>query len=176
MRIIFESHSTSEDNEKWIASGHLNPPLSEKGREQAIELGKRYASWVPDIILCSDLKRSSETADLAFPHFPKIQSPFLREWNYGTYNGKSVEEVENLKHSHIHDPFPEGESLDSTVVKILDFLDLQLTIYQNILIIAHRSTFYALEHRYNRRSLESLIRAPWTWRPGWVYQGEKATC
>lgn len=40
--IIFESHSTSQDNEQKIASGHLDPSLSITGREQAIALGKRY--------------------------------------------------------------------------------------------------------------------------------------
>jgi len=49
--IIFESHSTSVDNEKGVASGQLDPALSEKGKNQAIELGKRYIASMPDVIL-----------------------------------------------------------------------------------------------------------------------------
>lgn len=34
--LIFESHSTSTDNEKGIASGWLNPSLSDTGISQRI--------------------------------------------------------------------------------------------------------------------------------------------
>jgi broad specificity phosphatase PhoE len=60
--IIYETHATSEHNERGIASGHLDPPLSAKGGVQALDLGKRHALTPPDLILCSDLKRSYQTA------------------------------------------------------------------------------------------------------------------
>ncbi len=169
--LIYESHSTSEDNEKKIASGHLDPPLSETGKQQATALGNRYLRNPPDIIFCSDLKRSYETAQIAFPHVLRIQTPLLREWDYGIYNGKSVEEVEHLKSLHIQHPFPKGENLKSATARILNFLDEQLekSPYQRIMIIAHRSAFYALEHRYHRQSLESIVNTPWVWREGWIY-------
>jgi broad specificity phosphatase PhoE len=169
--IIYESHSTSQDNENRIASGHLDPSLSELGKRQAIELGRRYIQNPPDILFCSDLKRSYETAQIALPHVPRIQTSLLREWDYGIYNGRPVDEVESLKSFYIRKPFPEGESLESVVEKILIFLDGQLKILSNkkIMIVGHRSTYYALEHRYHRRSLELIVSAPWTWRKGWTY-------
>lgn len=39
LEIVFETHSTSVDNERRIASGWLDPELSETGRQQAQRLG-----------------------------------------------------------------------------------------------------------------------------------------
>jgi len=43
LTILFESHSTSDDNLIGIASGWLDPPLSPLGEQQAKQLGIRYA-------------------------------------------------------------------------------------------------------------------------------------
>lgn len=64
--LMFEAHATSTDNERGIASGHLDAPLSEQGRTQAKELGSRYQDSKISLICCSDLQRSYETAELAF--------------------------------------------------------------------------------------------------------------
>ena len=42
VQIVFETHSTSEDNEGGIATGWLDGRLAEKGRKQAGELGRRW--------------------------------------------------------------------------------------------------------------------------------------
>jgi broad specificity phosphatase PhoE len=43
IEIVFETHSTTTDNERWIASGWLDGQLSTLGRRQAKELGDRRA-------------------------------------------------------------------------------------------------------------------------------------
>ena len=43
IEIVFETHSTTTDNERWIASGWLDGQLSPLGRRQAKELGERRA-------------------------------------------------------------------------------------------------------------------------------------
>lgn len=165
---IYESHATSEDNERGIASGHLDPPLSLKGKEQATELGKRYERRPPPVLLCSDLKRSRQTAEIAFPGVPLIQSPQLREWNYGVYNGKGVVEVEALRKRYLQEPFPGGESLEEVAQRVWSFLKKEWG--EEVLVIGHRSTFYALEHFCNRRPLEEIVVAPWKWQKGWLYR------
>ena len=64
--LIFESHATSLDNELGISSGILDSPLSEKGRQQAKDFGLRYINSNISIVYVSDLKRSFETAEIAF--------------------------------------------------------------------------------------------------------------
>ncbi len=41
VEVVYETHSTSVDNERGIATGWLDGELSEWGREQASELGRR---------------------------------------------------------------------------------------------------------------------------------------
>lgn len=42
--IIFESHGTTVDNEKHLASGWADCELSELGIKQSKEIGERYLS------------------------------------------------------------------------------------------------------------------------------------
>ena len=60
VEIIFETHSTSRDNENGVASGWLDSCLSENGKQQAKELGKRRLAERVDAIFTSDLARAVE--------------------------------------------------------------------------------------------------------------------
>jgi alpha-ribazole phosphatase/probable phosphoglycerate mutase len=64
--LIFESHSTTEDNEAGLAAGWLDTPLSERGKQQAKELSERFKGQSFDAIFCSDPQRSYKTAEIAF--------------------------------------------------------------------------------------------------------------
>lgn len=169
LHIVFESHSTSIDNEKGIASGYLDSPLSEKGRKQAQDLGLRYQENQFPLVYCSDLQRSVQTAEIAFASkkIPIIQDPRLREWDYGEYNGCPTTELEQMKLSHIRHPFSGGESLLDAYHRICDFL--RTITEPRLLIIGHRATYLTLEHLFSNNSFEDLVQAPWCWQPGWEY-------
>lgn len=171
--IIFESHSTSEDNEKKIASGWLDPPLSKQGIEQAKNLGTRYEKDSPSQIYVSDFCRCYQTAQIAFGHrsIPIIQDFRLREWNYGKYNGALAQDVEALKINHIQEAFPDGESLEQVFDRFISFKQefLHSIIKDKILIIGHRAIYYALEFYFRKIPLNALLSMPWTWQPGWHY-------
>jgi alpha-ribazole phosphatase/probable phosphoglycerate mutase len=171
--IIFESHSTSFDNENHIASGHNDIGLSPLGEQQTKELGERYESIRLDAIFCSDLKRSYETAELAFGEkFPIIQDARLRECDYGDFTQHPSEEVEPLKELHITEPFPNGESYNQTAARMGEFLKDLLKDYdgKKVMIIGHRATQYGLEHWIKGVQMIDAVTAPWHWQPGWVYQ------
>lgn len=113
--IIFESHSTTEDNEAKLAAGWYDVALSKLGEEQAVQLGERYKDQKFDAIFCSDLQRSYKTAQLAFGNkYPIIKDKRLRECNYGDLNRASKKEVKALKEEAITKPFPNGESYQDT--------------------------------------------------------------
>jgi 2,3-bisphosphoglycerate-dependent phosphoglycerate mutase len=172
-KIIFESHATSLDNEKLLASGWLDSPLSQKGIDQAKELGLRYKAEDFSRIYVSDLSRSSKTAQIGFCNrdMPIIKDARLREWNYGQFNGFSTLEVDTLKIEHIKTPFPSGESLEQAISRFLSFYEacLQSTKSGTILIIGHRATYYALEFLFKKIALKTLLTTPWKWQPGWHY-------
>lgn len=171
--IIFESHSTTTDNEAKLAAGWNNVPLSELGIEQAKQLGERYAGERFDAIFCSDLQRSYKTAEFAFgSKYPIIQDERLRECNYGDLNGTPKAEIEAQRASRISTPFPNGESYQDTAKRMKSFLDDLAKDYtgKKVMIIGHRATQYGLEHWMKGVPLLEAVTAPWQWQPGWKYE------
>ncbi|HMQ09277.1 MAG TPA: histidine phosphatase family protein [Candidatus Nanoperiomorbaceae bacterium] len=171
--IIFEAHSTSLDNEAGLASGHNDVELSELGLKQSKELGERYAGRKFDAIFCSDLRRSYETAQLAFGDtYPIIRDERLRECDYGEMTQQPTSIVNPEKVNRMAVPFPGGESFQQCCARIADFLQDIAGEYDNktIMIIGHRATQYGLEHAINHVPIYDAVTAPWQWQPGWKYE------
>ncbi|HVA42153.1 MAG TPA: histidine phosphatase family protein, partial [Acidimicrobiales bacterium] len=66
LQLIFETHSTTEDNEAGIATGWLPGRLSETGIQNAIALGERRRNDGLAAVFVSDLARAVETVEVAF--------------------------------------------------------------------------------------------------------------
>lgn len=173
IKILFEAHSSTWDNEAGIASGANDSPLSDIGKKQAAQLGIRYKDMPFDAVFCSALARSYRTAEIAFPnHYHLIiQDPRLNECNYGKLNGLLTSTVEPMKKKHITTPFPEGESYTDTCQRMHSFLQDLAQSYQDksILIIGHRATQYGLEHWLKGKSIDEAVTERWSWKPGWEY-------
>jgi broad specificity phosphatase PhoE len=172
MKLWFETHSTSIDNERRIASGHLDAPLSEKGRIQAAELGARYSNRPLAIVYSSDLERASMTAEIAFAgtNVLRHQDRRLRECDYGDWAGCPVEELDAARLRFVHEPFPGGESFTDVVRRVEAFMHGLARANDPVLIIGHRAPWYALEHLLRGRDLQQLVTSRWKWQPGWEYE------
>lgn len=173
--IIFETHSTSFDNESHLSSGHNDVALSPLGEKQAKELGERRKNEHFDMIFCSDLQRSYRTAEIAFgDKFQIIKDKRLRECDYGDLTKHPSEEVEKDMINRISTLFPKGESYQDCIKRIKEFLDdlsqMSSDRGTNVLIIGHRATRFGLEHLINGKSLKELVTTPFKWQPGWSYQ------
>ncbi len=173
VKIIFETHSTSFDNEAHRSSGHYNAELSPLGEQQSRELGERYQDEHFNAIFCSDLQRAYRTAEIAFgDKFSIIKDARLRECDYGDFTRRPSEEVEAEKPKRIKEPFPNGESYEQASERMKSFLQDLLRDYdgKKVMIIGHRATQYGLEHWIKGLPLEQVIPAPWKWQPGWTYE------
>ena len=173
VNIVFETHTTSLDNEEYISSGNYDVALSPLGEKQAKELGERYMDEHFDAIFCSDLQRSYRSAEIAFgDRFPIARDKRLRECDYGDLTRHPSSEVDPQKVNHITEPFPNGESYEQTLERMKDFLDDLKKKYEGkrVMIIGHRATQYGLEHWINRVDLKTLITTPFKWQPGWTYK------
>lgn len=175
--IIFESHSTTLDNEAHLSSGHFDVGLSKLGLKQSKELGERYKNENFAVIFCSNLQRSYKTAEIAFGKrgFPIIKDVRLRECGYGDLTRHPSEEVDQEKPKHIKVPFPKGESYEETAKRMRSFLKDLLKNYdgKKVMIVGHRATQYGLEHWIKGVSVHDAVIAPWKWQPGWIYLLEK---
>jgi alpha-ribazole phosphatase/probable phosphoglycerate mutase len=172
MQVVFETHSTSEDNERGIGTGWLGGSLSATGRAQAESLGARRRADGIDRIYTSDLNRAVETAEIAFAGtgIPVVLDWRLRECNYGMLNGVPRTVLDAERPRRIDRPFPGGESWREAVARVGGFLDeLARTSDDRVLLIGHVATHWALEHRLRGVPLEELVNDEFAWREGWEY-------
>jgi broad specificity phosphatase PhoE len=173
VQVVYETHSTSEDNELGFATGWLGGTLSPVGREQARQLGQRRRNDGVDIVIASDLNRAVETAQIAFGDsgLPIQLDWRLRECNYGAMNGMPRSQLDTERHLRLDKPFPGGESWREAVERVSLFLG-DLTKEQEgqrVVLIGHVAPRWALDHIVDGQPLEELLDAPFHWREGWEY-------
>jgi len=173
IELVFETHSTTEDNEQGRATGWLPGRLSERGRLQARELGRRRAGDGITAVFSSDLARAAETASVAFGDspVPVLLDWRLRECDYGRRNGMPAAELHAGRRRHLDQPYPAGESWRQAVTRVSRFLaDLPLRWSgQRILVIGHVATRWGLDHVIDGMPLGDLAGQPFGWQPGWEY-------
>ena len=173
VEIVFESHSTSVDNERGIATGWRHGRLSERGREEAAALGARRRNDAIAAVFPSDLRRAMETAEIAFggSGIPIHPDARLRECDYGELNGGPAAEVAAERSRRIDEPFPSGESYRDVVERVRSFVEEVSSAYdgRRIVVVGHSATRWALEHVVTGRPLEELVEEPFEWQPGWLY-------
>lgn len=172
IQVVFETHSTSVDNERGIATGWLEGELSEAGREQAAQLGERRRNDGLELVVSSDLRRAVETVAIAFAGstLPIRYDRRLRECNYGEWNGMPRAKLEAERPNRIEVPFPGGESWRQAVQRHAGFLsELAAEPPKRVLLIGHVATRWALDHLLNGVPLEQLAVEPFVWREGWDY-------
>jgi broad specificity phosphatase PhoE len=171
--VVFETHATSEDNERGIATGWLGGALSAAGREQARELGARRRDDGLDAVYASDLNRAVETARIAFGDDAAVMLDWrLRECDYGDWNGMPRSRLDAERGRHVDEPWPGGESWRQAVERVDGLLD-ELAAARNgqrVLVIGHVATRWALERRVCGRPLEELAAEEFVWEPGWEYE------
>jgi broad specificity phosphatase PhoE len=91
--LIRHAESTWNAGGRW--QGHGNPPLSTRGREQAVALAERLAGEGVDLLIASDLTRSVETAAILGARWglaPQLDAR-LREIDIGTWTGLTREQI-----------------------------------------------------------------------------------
>jgi broad specificity phosphatase PhoE len=172
VHLVYETHSTSVDNERGIATGWLPGELSAEGRRLAHALGERRRNDGFACVFTSDLRRAVETAEIAFDGFPiEIrQDARLRECNYGDLNGAPVGEFDPRRR-FVDRPYPGGESYRDCVEKMRRFLGDVAREFDGcrVLVIAHGAQRWALPHLLDGIPLEDLVDAPFEWQEGWEY-------
>ncbi|HEY9345399.1 MAG TPA: histidine phosphatase family protein [Inquilinus sp.] len=173
VELVYETHSTTEDNETGIATGWLPGRLSQAGRAQAAELGRRRRNDGLAAVFVSDLARAVETAAIAFSGLaiPIHQDKRLRECNYGDLNDCPVETLAAMRGRHIERPFPGGQSYRQVVEATENFLKDVKDRWNGarVLVIAHSANRWALRHLLDGARLEDLVEAPLEWQPGWTF-------
>lgn len=75
--------------------GHIDEPLSKEGVEQINQMLKEYDYPPVDAVFSSPLSRCTETAKLIYPGKKPLVIDDLIEYNFGEFEGKTAEELQN---------------------------------------------------------------------------------
>jgi glucosyl-3-phosphoglycerate phosphatase len=94
-RLLVVRHGESTWNAEERLQGQLDPPLSEQGREQAAALGRAVdlMGFESERIVCSDLTRARETAELLGVRPGRFEARW-REIDIGAWGGRPAAEVD----------------------------------------------------------------------------------
>lgn len=121
MRLLWIRHGQTEENALKQYISYTNAPLNQVGMKQAQSLIQKLKKVPVDRIYSSDLLRCLETVrEFATDrNVSVIPNSFLRELNFGQWEGKTYEEIMALNMEKgtawYNDPFsvspPDGETL-----------------------------------------------------------------
>lgn len=87
-------HGLTAENLQGRYVGHIDVPLCEQGKEQIEDLISNYNYPYAQVVFSSPLKRCMETAKMIYPTNEIVPMNELIEYNFGEFDGKTAEELE----------------------------------------------------------------------------------
>ncbi|MFH1305992.1 MAG: histidine phosphatase family protein [Candidatus Omnitrophota bacterium] len=92
-RLILIRHGETDYTLQKRYCGFSDPPLNNRGREQAKALAGRFKADRIDVVYSSDLERALRTAEKVFAGRSVRRSANFREVNFGIFEGMKYEEI-----------------------------------------------------------------------------------
>jgi probable phosphoglycerate mutase len=147
---VLARHGQTEWSRSGQHTGRTDIPLTDAGRDEARALANVLAARTFTRVVSSPLLRAVETARLAgFGDRFEIQ-PDLREWDYGTYEGRTSDEIRReipdwTVWSH---PIVGGESLEAVGGRADRVISELLPTGGDVLVISHGHFLRVLTARW----------------------------
>ena len=142
----FLRHGETDHNRHHLCAGsQTDVPLNNAGKNQARMLRDKIKSLPVHKVVCSPLKRTIQTAQLA-TSLPLVLEQGIRECHVGDFEGKPVPEfVRHFEAISPDTPFPNGESrlevATRTVAAVNKFLS---DTEENLLVVSHGIVYWSL--------------------------------
>lgn len=158
IELILSRHGETEENKLHIMQGQLPGHLSELGKQQAKALAETLDKEELDVIVCSDLARSYDTA-MAVARQKGLQpvaTPLLREMDWGIYTGKVADEMDFTT-------LPESvETIEALYKRAGDFVDFLKKEFpgKRILAIRHGGFNRAIVVQLEKLPPEKILSLP----------------
>lgn len=127
----------------WSQSGQhtgwTDLDLLPEGEEQARGLGKLLGGRDFELVLTSPLLRAKRTCELAGYGEKAIEDPNLREWNYGSLEGKTANEMRETWADWTvwRNGAPNGETIEQVYQRAGKVLDRVVAVDGDVAIFAH---------------------------------------
>jgi broad specificity phosphatase PhoE len=144
-----------------------DPPLSDAGRAACRYVAEVLASMSLARVFVSPRRRTLETRKLVAPATPYEICDELREVDFGTWEGKTLEWLEQNDAQRLaerrRDPVrfrpPGGESFEDAAPR-LRAVAAKLSVEDNVLVIGHRGSLGVLERILRGLALDAKDVTP----------------
>jgi len=169
LRLLLIRHGSSTWNDERRIQGQLDPPLSDKGREQAFKLAARFRDTQVDALYSSDLARARETAAAIAARIGRKPEylPELREVALGDWEGlrrddiiaRYPEEWSRWAEHPSWDIVPGGEGTDPFEGRVAAVLDQLIARHPagRVLVVTHGGVIQVALLRVVGRSSNGLF-------------------
>jgi broad specificity phosphatase PhoE len=143
-------HAETEWSRSGKHTGRTDVPLTDAGRERAVELGARLGGRTFELVLVSPLERARETARLAGLGDPCQVREDLLEWDYGEYEGITTREIRDSRPDWFlwTDGVPGGETAEEVGARCDRIVEEILGVTGDVAIFAHGHVLRALGARW----------------------------
>jgi probable phosphoglycerate mutase len=132
-------HGETEWSISGQHTGRTDIPLTRKGEQNAIEVGKFLKGRSFAVVLTSPLLRARETCRLAGFGETAKQDPNLQEWDYGEYEGRTTNDIRKVRPdwSLWKDGVPDGETIEQVAARAQAVIDSVIGSPGDVLLFGH---------------------------------------
>jgi 2,3-bisphosphoglycerate-dependent phosphoglycerate mutase len=173
--LVLIRHGQSQWNQENRFTGWVDVPLTEKGRQEAMEAGKKLVGLSFNRAYTSILKRAQETLDIVLQTLGQkdlevVKDKALNERHYGKLQGLNKaetakkygdEQVHIWRRSFDVAP-PEGESLKDTAARTLPYFNAYIMKDvrdgKHILVAAHGNSLRSIVMCLDELSKEEVLK------------------
>lgn len=158
MRVYFVRHGESQANIDRVYAGHVDTPLTDKGRAQAGEIRPVLEKIKFDRVYTSDLQRAWDTQKYAMPDAQAVPTALLREFNVGDLAGQSfIWHKDKIAMDRDYSPYG-GETVKEVCDRLGQFLtELEKNPCENVAAFTHHGIVVCMLRRIFGDSFDSSL-------------------
>jgi probable phosphoglycerate mutase len=132
-------HGETEWSLSGAHTGRTDIPLTAAGEESARNVGRELAGQQFSLVLTSPLQRALRTCELAGYGDQAQVDPNLSEWDYGSYEGRTSEDIQKQRPgwSIFRDGVEGGETIGQVAARALDVIDRAVQTEGDVALFAH---------------------------------------
>lgn len=148
--VVLVRHGETEWSRELKHTGRTDIPLTEDGRRQAQAVGTALQGRQFAVVLTSPLARAADTCRLAGFGDTAEQRDELREWDYGSYEGRTTLAIRNEIPGWTiwRGAVPEGETIDEVAARVDRVIAELRNVEGDALVFAHGHVLRVLAARW----------------------------
>lgn len=148
--VFLVRHGETEWSRSGQHTGTTDLPLTDNGRSAARGLRPALSGESFAMVLVSPLRRARETCELAGLSERAVVEPDLREWNYGEYEGLTLQEIRRKRPgwSIFRDGCPGGETPEEIGARVDRVIARVREVAGDVALFAHGHVFRVMVARW----------------------------